>query len=319
MRKRKNLGNIIKACLSIIEEPIFILYYETKKEVADELLKSLDTPTCSYCLIENKDAIDKRNKKLSSDIKELIDNSSGLILAFNRFIREDDKFFKSIINYAGEAGTKTILTYADIDDLYEDYILLDPTTLLKRGAKIIRYLEKFEESVLVKVTGSRTDISFKMDPKRSWVIDSGIPSLGSFAQLPAGEIYTCPIEESINGRIEMERDKKTYWVELENGKVVDYSDSLKNRFIQHPELLYLSEWGIGVNQGVKRITGNGSIDEKKFGTTHFGFGDNYGLGKRPRVDEHFDLIVYEPVMIIDDVIRLKEGMWFLDNIISLNS
>ena len=311
-RNRKRLKEVIKTGLGIIDQPISIFYHKTMEEQAKELFRGLDITINPYLLSEDVKQIERRRKELSNPFKRTIDKSSGLIILASSSYGKERNFFKSIMRYASEVGIKTILMIRlSVDDLYADYTLIDPTILTKRGMKIIKYFKKFKEPPNIHITSdSGTDISFKIDPEREWGIDNGIASLEQFSQLPGGEVYTCPIEETVTGVAVMKRKREIYLIELENGVVIDYSKSYGKRFDEHPELLYISEWGWGTNPEVE-VTGKGAIDEKQEGTTHFGFGDNYGLGKRPRVDQHFDLVEYTPVIKVNGNVILRNKKLYI--------
>jgi len=311
----KKLSKLIRICLGIKEKPVFILYHQSKEGTAKGLAQILDLPIFSYELSENKKAVQKRSKEIPKKVKRILKECSGLILVFNPKLKEDtNKFFALILDQTSRLKIKTLLIFANLEELYHDYTLLNPSFFIKKGSNLISFFRTFKKPIRVKVVASGTDLSFQIDPQRRWEIDCGISLPGDFAQLPTGEIYCCPIEESINGKIESKRNQKLVWLKIKKGKIIECSPELKKELNQHPELLYLGEWGIGINDKIKKITGKVYLDEKKYGTCHFGFGDNYGLGQRARVDYHFDLVIENPTVSLNGKIRLKDQRWQLDSI-----
>jgi hypothetical protein len=283
------------------------------KRHAEELFKSLDVPLYPYPLSEEESEIERRREWLDPILKQYLQRASGLIVLASHSYGRDKKFIKSTIAYAGRLGAKSLLLLRlAIEDLYADYTLIDPSILTKRGARLINYFKQFEKPPTIRITShSGTALSFQIDPRRVWKIDNGIPSLEQFAQLPAGEIYTCPIEETISGVIHVRWKGKNYWAKLTKGQVVAWSENLERRFC-HDELRWMGEWGLGINPAIEVLTQRGAVDEKKDGTTHFGFGDNYGLGKKPRVYRHFDFLeLNRPVIEVNEHVILRDRKWHI--------
>ncbi|MGZ9224649.1 MAG: aminopeptidase, partial [Anaerolineales bacterium] len=150
----------------------------------------------------------------------------------------------------------------------------DPLVFWKReGAKqqkLIGRLKGHDKAVL---KGSNVDISLSIK-ERSFIECSGKENF------PDGEIFTGPVEESVNGWIRFKypaifSGQEIHDIELwfEHGKVV------KEKASKNQELLtsalntdagarFLGEWGIGTNYGIQRFTKNMLFDEKIGGTIH---------------------------------------------------
>jgi aminopeptidase len=121
--------------------------------------------------------------------------------------------------------------------------------------------------------------------------------------MPSGEIFTSPVEDSINGWVRFSypsivggRAVSGIELRFENGKVVDASAE------QNEELLfaqldtddgsrYLGEFAIGTNFGIDRFTGNILFDEKIGGTIHMAIGQGYPeTGSKNSSAVHWDMI-----------------------------
>ena len=101
---------------------------------------------------------------------------------------------------------------------------------------------------------------------------------------PDGEIYTSPVEESVNGWARFsypaifdgnEVEDIELW--FEDGKVIKEKagknqDLLTSLLDTDPGSRYLGEWGIGTNYGITRFTKNMLFDEKMGGTIHLALG-----------------------------------------------
>lgn len=129
-----------------------------------------------------------------------------------------------------------------------------------------------------------------------------IPCAGD-QNFPDGEIFTSPVEESINGWARFkypaifdgqEIEDIELW--FENGKIV------KEKAAKNQELLtaqldsdagsrYLGEWGIGTNYGITRFTKNMLFDEKIGGTIHLAVGLGFPeAGGKNESGLHWDML-----------------------------
>jgi aminopeptidase len=102
--------------------------------------------------------------------------------------------------------------------------------------------------------------------------------------MPSGEIFTGPVEESVNGWVRFSypsivggRAVKGIELKFENGKVVDASaeeneDLLYAQLDTDDRSRYLGEFAIGTNFGINKFTGSILYDEKIGGTIHMAIG-----------------------------------------------
>ena len=120
---------------------------------------------------------------------------------------------------------------------------------------------------------------------------------------PDGEIYTGPVEDSVNGWVRFTypaviggREVTGIELTFENGKVVKAS-ATKNEEALHGLLetdagsRYLGELGIGTNPGITRFTRNMLFDEKIQGTFHLALGASYPeTGGKNESSIHEDIV-----------------------------
>ena len=148
----------------------------------------------------------------------------------------------------------------------------------------------------VKVTGPNADLELSIEG-RTFINSDGK------ANMPSGEIFTGPVEDSVNGWIRFTYPSLTggravTGVELkfEDGKVVDASateneDLLLARLDTDEGARYLGEFAIGTNFGIDRFTGNMLFDEKIGGTIHLAVGFGYPqTGSKNRSAVHWDML-----------------------------
>lgn len=121
--------------------------------------------------------------------------------------------------------------------------------------------------------------------------------------MPSGEIFTGPVEESVNGWVRFDypsivagRAVSGIELKFENGKVVTAKaetndDLLQAQLNTDAGSRYLGEFAIGTNFGINRFTGNILFDEKIGGTIHMAVGMGYPeTGSKNRSAVHWDMI-----------------------------
>lgn len=173
----------------------------------------------------------------------------------------------------------------------------DPVVFWKGEAeqqkKLVNWLKGRNEVVM---QGESVDI-------RMSITDRVFISCAGHENFPDGEIFTGPVEDSVNGWIRFKYPAIEYGQEItdielwfENGRVV------KEKASKNQELLttmlntdagarYLGEWGIGTNYGIQRFTKNMLFDEKIGGTIHFAVGAGYPeSGSKNDSGIHWDML-----------------------------
>ncbi|MBL8045440.1 MAG: aminopeptidase [Anaerolineales bacterium] len=220
-------------------------------------------------------------------------------------------------------------TYASAQDAemslreYEEFVygagLLnepDPVALWRaegqRQMKLINWL-KGKNKVTLK--GANIDLSLSIQERVFIEAD------GKY-NFPDGEIFTGPVEDSVNGWVRFRYPaiyggQEVTDIELwfENGQVV------KEKASKGQELLtsllnmdagarYLGEWGIGTNYGIQRFTKNMLFDEKMGGTIHLAVGASYPeSGGKNESGLHWDMLcdMAESEVTIDGELFYKNG------------
>ncbi len=121
--------------------------------------------------------------------------------------------------------------------------------------------------------------------------------------LPDGEIYTGPVEDSANGWVRftypaVEQGRLVEGIELtfQEGRVAQASAQRNQEFLQKmldtdPGARYLGEFAIGTNFEINRFTRDILLDEKIGGSFHLALGASYPeTGGRNQSAIHWDLI-----------------------------
>jgi aminopeptidase len=148
----------------------------------------------------------------------------------------------------------------------------------------------------IRIQGPGTDLRLRVDG-RTWINSDGRRNM------PSGEVFTGPLEDSAEGTIRFEIPSSPRGVEVQGveltfsaGRVVAAradrgEDYLLAALDTDPGARFLGELGIGTNPGIDRPTGSILLDEKIAGTVHLALGRSYPeTGGRNASALHWDLI-----------------------------
>jgi aminopeptidase len=148
----------------------------------------------------------------------------------------------------------------------------------------------------VRVQGTNIDLSLSI-AGRTFVNACGSKNM------PDGEIFTGPVEESVNGWVKFTypavfQGRKVDGVEIgfEGGKAVHISAETNQDFLRQVLTMdsgasYLGEFAFGTNFGIQEFTKQILFDEKMGGTLHMAFGIGYPeTGSKNTSGLHWDMI-----------------------------
>ncbi len=158
--------------------------------------------------------------------------------------------------------------------------------------QIVDFLDQRET---VQYKGEGIDITFSTKG-RKWINSDGRTNM------PSGEVYTSPVEDSVNGVIHFsypavymghELEGVTLWVK--DGYVERWEARRGKDFLDHIFTLEgtrrFGEAAIGTNYGINRFTKNILFDEKMGGTVHMAIGQSYlQAGGKNQSSVHWDMI-----------------------------
>lgn len=164
--------------------------------------------------------------------------------------------------------------------------------LEKSQQKYVNYLNKFDK---IQVLGEDTDLEFSVK-ERKWLSSCG------HINLPDGEIYTGPIEDSVNGRIRFTypgiysgKEIENVYLEFKDGIVTSASaqkgEELLSEILKIENADKLGEFAIGTNYRITQFTKNIIFDEKIGDTLHCALGDGFKItGSKNESAIHWDLL-----------------------------
>lgn len=157
---------------------------------------------------------------------------------------------------------------------------------------IVDYLNACHQ---IRYKNQHSDVSFSVKD-RVWINSDGR------SNMPSGEVFTGPIEDTVQGYIYfdypsifMGTEVTGIRLEIENGKVVkwtaDKGKDVLDRVFAIEGATYFGEVAIGTNYNIQRITKNILFDEKIGGSVHMAVGQSYkqtgGVNSSPI---HWDMI-----------------------------
>ncbi len=143
---------------------------------------------------------------------------------------------------------------------------------------------------------------------------------------PDGEIFTGPVEASVNGWIRFRypgifagQEVEDIQLWFESGKVVKEQasrnqDLLTTLLNTDAGARVLGEWGIGTNYGINRFSKNMLFDEKMGGTIHFAVGHGYPeTGSRNESGLHWDMLcdMTDSEIRVDGELFYKNGRFVI--------
>jgi aminopeptidase len=179
---------------------------------------------------------------------------------------------------------------------YEDFVytscLVNKEDPIAEWTRIQREQEKFcnflNQTQEIRVVGEDTDLTFNVKG-RKWINCSGQKNM------PDGEVFTAPIENSVNGTIRftfpgifLGREIEDIKLTFKEGRVAKASaakgDELLQQLLKIEGADRLGETAIGTNYEITRFTKSMLFDEKMGGTIHMALGlnpipDTGGLNK----------------------------------------
>ena len=159
-----------------------------------------------------------------------------------------------------------------------------------------KYLKKLQGIKTLHIETPDTNITFDVT-ERKWILCDGK------LNMPDGEIYTSPIENSANGYIKFDYPACYYGVEVEglyleikDGKIIkataDKNEDFLLKTLDTDEgSKFIGEVAFGINENIKCFSKSILFDEKIGGTMHLAIGASYpDAGGLNKSGIHWDIV-----------------------------
>ncbi len=229
---------------------------------------------------------------------------------------------------ATDAGTR----YLSLPD-YSREVLMHPSlqadfmSFSKRAFAISDILSSASKAVITSEEGTNLKLSIKnrsANPAPGWCYENG-----TVASPPDAETNVAIVEDESEGILVVDGSipydglgllSNPVEMIIKKGRVKEISGPKKYTDILNKILFddndsdlrrTPAELGIGLND-LASFCGILCIDEGVSGTVHIGLGSNITIGGENRVNFHLDLIIRKPTLMIDDIVVIKKGEFFID-------
>jgi aminopeptidase len=189
----------------------------------------------------------------------------------------------------------------------------------KEQQSIVDFLNACEE---IRYKNEKTDIRFSVKG-RTWINSDGR------ANMPSGEVFTGPVEDSVEGVVHFDypsvyagHDVRGITLTVEKGQITHWDaedgKEMLDQIFAIEGARYFGEVAIGTNYKIQRPTRNILFDEKIGGSIHMAVGQSYlQSGGKNQSAVHWDMISdmrQGGEIYADGTLIYKDGL-FLENMI----
>lgn len=193
------------------------------------------------------------------------------------------------------------MSLSDFEKFVYSALLVDRKNPIQEWEKLAQrqraLVDVLNRGEAVRILAKDTDLTMSIKGR---IAESG----DGHVNMPCGEVFTSPVEDSVNGTIFfgdfpimfLDQEVRGIRLEFRNGKVVKASAEENNKFLQavldtDEGSRYLGELGIGTNFGVKKFVKEILFDEKMGGTIHLALGDGFEeCGGKNKSAIHWDIV-----------------------------
>lgn len=163
------------------------------------------------------------------------------------------------------------------------------------GRKQQSIVDLLNQKSVLQYKNGKTDIRFSVEG-RTWINSDGKTNM------PSGEVFTAPVEDSVEGTVFFSypsiysgHEVSDIELTVEKGKVVKAQAKKGQEFLEKILTIdgadHFGEVAIGTNYNIQRATGNTLFDEKIGGTIHMALGQSYlQSGGKNQSAIHWDMI-----------------------------
>ena len=219
---------------------------------------------------------------------------------------------------ACRAGARAATMPGITEDCMVRCLNADYNKIARLSEKVAEVLSAGSQARVTSPAG--TDISFSIEGREAHADTGLVHRPGDISNLPAGEAYLAPLEDTANGIVVFEAavaglgklGSEKIRIKVEDGYAVeitggDQATKLESLLEPHGKAACnLAELGVGTNDKAQ-ITGLILEDEKILGTVHLALGDNKSMGGNIGVSSHLDGLVLEPTLWVDDRKIMENG------------
>jgi leucyl aminopeptidase (aminopeptidase T) len=224
------------------------------------------------------------------------------------------------VNLLSEKCLETMdISYDEFLITFANAVNVDYDEVKRTGSAILERLHKKE--LITITTPDGTDLTFSIKDRRVGIETGTLEDCFSTGkecavEIPAGEVYVAPIENSASGTLVTEEVRdfgvQKLRMKFHEGKITSFEAakgkaSFKRLLAEaQGQKDRMAEFGIGINYGMTPI-GLRIYDEKALETAHIAIGNNTHLGGINEASIHIDFILHKPTVKADKDVIMKDG------------
>ncbi len=304
-------NTVLKECMQVKkEESVLIITDSNRKELAQVILeqaqKLAKTKLLSIQIGERSG-----EEPLEDAGDEMVKHDVILILTTKSLTHT------KAARRAAKKGARIASMPGITKEMLERSVDVDYKEMEKQTEKMKQILNNGKEAVIKTKKG--TNIKFSIEKRKAEGSAGILNKKGALGNLPAGEAFLAPVENTANGKIIIDgsilnlKIKNPITIKVKDG----YAETIEGKFearllketlekVRNKKAYNIAELGIGTNPKAI-VTGSTLEDEKVKGTCHLAFGNNKGFGGKIEVPVHIDGIILRPTIFIDGKVMMKDG------------
>jgi len=272
--------------------------------------------------------------RAGENMNELADVPADRMKAYDRIHRHpvhmEQRVKKTkwvILRYPnGSMAQSAQMSTEAFEDFYFDVCNLDYAKMDRAMDPLQKLMARTDK---VRIVGPGTDLAFSIK-------GIGAQKCSGERNIPDGEVYSCPVRDSVHGRITYNTPSvfngftyENVSFRFENGKIVEATandTSRINELLDSDEgARHIGEFSLGFNPYILHPMKDTLFDEKIAGSLHFTPGQAYEVtdnGNRSSI--HWDLVLIQRPeygggeVYFDDVLVRKDGLFVLPELEGLN-
>src|ERR1044071_123634 len=336
---RQGARKVLAECLKLNNGDVLALFWDETTAAPAQLLldvaRELKLEVRERKVSLEEQALFATTRDISFEDRDAIDSARAILTCISSHV-EGTAYRLELLKIGTTAGKRfghvpganlSLLAHATNIDYEDASSRCDDLALALTIGQMVRL-----QTYILDEKGQRADVEpFNLDFEiggliRSPITSTGIIPLGTWGNLPGGETFISPVEDTAEGTFVLNGAFKNFVIKppaylllhFERGRLrrVEGTEEERAAFEKildfarnHGDVFYdaLAELGIGVNTGIKELTGNALFDEKCYGTAHIAIGDGSRFGGRYSSRIHEDLVSRQPSLWVDNKPILLHG------------
>ena len=310
----KSAKVVVEKCLAVkSSETVVVLTDQPEREIGKLLFEMAKEHSAEAILVEIIPR-ETHGEELPLQIAAIMQSANVVIAPTFRSITHTQAR-----RDACSAGARIATMPGILWETFVRALVVDYSQMQSQTEALAEILSKAKMARVKTDTG--TDIVMSLDGRKGYADTGLLHNPGDFGNLPAGEAFIAPIENTASGAIVIDgaigdtgvlssddkitvRVENGFATEITGGRAAVYLVGVLSQFPR--EVRNIAELGIGTNPSA-RLCGNILEDEKVLGTIHIALGNNASMGGKVNVPVHLDGIILSPTLWLDGKMVMEHG------------